>query len=137
MDAKAFLMQIEKLDAMIECKLIEREQWHDLAVNITAHMDGEKVQSSGAKSRMACAVEKCVDMESEIDRVVDQLKGKKRAVTDTIEQLDSPTFYKVLHMKYVQYKTLQEIAGIFDRNYEWAKTVHGRALSQVQRLLEE
>lgn len=136
-DAKAFLEQIEKLDMMIQNKLIEKQQWKDIALGITANMDGERVQSSGAKDKMASAVEKCVDMEAEIDRLVDKLIDAKQKVIQTIEQLYSPTEYNVLHMRYIQYKTLQEIADHYGRDYGWAKVTCKRARSHLQAILNK
>lgn len=137
MDAKVFLEQVEKLDAMIQNKLIEKQQWMDIALGITANMDGERVQSTGAKDKMASAVERCVDMEAEIDRLVDKLVEAKRDVIQTIEQLYSPTEYNVLHMRYIQYKTLQEIADHYGRDYGWAKVTCKRARGHVQVILNK
>ena len=109
----------------------------EIATSITAGTDGERVQSSGTKEKMADAVIKCVDMEAEIDRLVDKLIDTKKEVIQTIEQLDSPIEYNLLHMRYIQYKSLKEIADHYRRDYGWAKTTHGRALKSVQILLDK
>ena len=134
-EAQIFLEQVERLDVQIKNKLIEKQQWKDIALGITANMDGERVQSSGAKSKMADAIIKCVDMESEIDRLIDNLVDTKRDVLQTIEQLYSPTEYNVLHMRFIQYKTLQEIADHYGRDYEWAKLTCKRGCKHVQVIL--
>jgi DNA-directed RNA polymerase specialized sigma24 family protein len=136
-EAQIFLEQPEKLDIQIRNKLIEKKQWHDIALGITANMDGERVRSSGAKSKMADAINKCVDMEAEIDSLVDELIDTKKNVIQTIERLDSPTEYNILHMRYIQYLSLQEIADHYDREYGWVTTTHGRALKSVQKLLDD
>jgi DNA-directed RNA polymerase specialized sigma24 family protein len=135
-EAQIFLEQPEKLDIQIRNKLIEKKQWHDIALGITANMDGERVQSSGAKSKMADAINKCVDMEAEIDSLIDELIDTKKNVIQTIERLDSPTEYNILHMRYIQYLSLQEIADHYNRDYGWVTTTHGRALKSVQVLLD-
>lgn len=136
MDAKTFLSQVKKLDLQIKNKLIEKQQWKDIALGITANMDGERVQSSGAKDKMASAIEKCVDMEAEIDSLVDKLIDTKKEVVQTIERLDSPTEYDLLHKKYIQFMTFEEIAECYGREYTTITTAHGRALKNVQALLE-
>lgn len=136
MDAKTFLSQVKKLDLQIKNKLIEKQQWRDIALGITANMDGERVQSSGAKSKMADAIEKCVDMEAEIDGLVDKLIDVKKEVIQTIESLDSPYEYDLLHKKYIQFMTFEEIADCYNRDYTTITTAHGRALKNVQALLE-
>lgn len=136
-EAIDFLRQVKKLDLQITNKLIEQRQWHDIALGITANMDGERVQSSGAKDKMASAVERCVDMETEINRLVDNLIEAKKVVIQTIEQLYSPTEYNVLHMRYIQYKSLQEIADHYGKDYNWAKVTCKRATNHVQAILNK
>ena len=136
MEAKDFLRQVEKLDLQIKNKLIEQQQWRDIALGITASMEADRVQSSGARSKMADAVERCVDMEAEIDGLIDTLIDTKKEVIQTIERLDSATEYNVLHMRYIQGLDLQEIADHYGKEYGWATTTHGRALKGVQAILD-
>ena len=137
MDVKDFLRQPEKLDVRIKNKLIEQQQWRDLALGITANMDGERVQSSGTKTKMADAIDKCIDMETEIDRLIDELIDTKKKVIEAIEKLDSPVEYDVLHRRYIQYQSLQDVAAHYGYDYGWATTTHGRALRSLQKILEE
>lgn len=137
MDAKEYLRQVEKLDLRIKNKLIEQRQWRDIAMGITANMDGERVQSSGTKNKMGDAVERCVDMEAEISSLVDKLIDTKKEVVQTIERLYSPIEYDVLHKRFIQYKTLQEIADEYKKDYGWAKSTCKRAVRHVQALLDE
>ena len=134
-DAQVYLEQVEKLDAVIHNKLIEQNQWREIALGITANMDGERVQSSGAKSKMADAINRCVDMESEIDKLIDKLVNTKMRVIQTIERLNTVE-YSICHMRYIQFMSLQEIADYYDRDYGWVTTTHGRALKNVQRILD-
>ena len=136
MDAKEFLRQAEKVDLRLKNKLIEQQQWKDIALGITANMDGDRVQSSGTRSKLEDAVGRCVDMEAEIDSLVDILVDTKKEIIQTIEKLDSATEYNVLHMRYIQYIDLQGIADHYGKEYGWATTTHGRALKSVQAILE-
>lgn len=136
LDTKEFLNQPKKLDLLIKNKLIEKQQWRDLALGITANMEGERVQSSGSQQKMADAIVKCIDMEAEIDRLVDRFIDKKREVVQVIEQVESPIEYDLLHRHYIQYHTLQEVADHYGKEYGWATTTHGRALKSVQEIRE-
>ena len=136
-EAQKYLEQVEKIDTIIRNKLIEKRQWMDIALGITAETGGDRVQSSGTQSKMADAVARCVDMEAEIDSYVDRLVDIKQEVTQVIEKLDSPTEYNLLHLRYIQFKTLWQIAEDYDRDYGWVTTTHGRALAHVQEILDE
>lgn len=137
MEIRDWLNRVKKIDLQIKNKLIEKQQWKDVALGITANMDGERVQSSGSKSKMSDAIEKCIDMENEINMLIDKLIDTKREVIKTIEQLDSPTQYDVLHMIYIQGMTLQEVADSYGMSYDWAATTHGRALKNVTAIREK
>lgn len=135
--AQLFLGRVEMLDSIIENKLAEQRQWKELALSISMNMDGEKVKSSGSKSRMADAIVKCIDMEAEIDAAIDNLIDEKRKVIQTIEKLYSPMEYKILHLRYIQGFSLSLIAEKLNREYSWVTTTHGRALKNVQNILDK
>ena len=136
MKSKDYLKQLEKLDTMIQNKLIERAQWKAIALSVTTHSGGERVQSSGSQQKMADAVDRCVDMEQEIDILVDRLVDLKREITQIIEQLNTAE-YDVLHKLYIQGMTFDEVAQLKDKSKSWVTTVHGRALKNMDCLLKE
>lgn len=136
MKAKDFLMQISKLDKLIENKIIEKEQWKDIATSTTGSTEGDRVQASGSQQKMADAVCKIVEIEAEIDRYIDRLIDKKKDVVAVIEQL--PVIeYDVLHKLYIQNKKFQEVADDYNKSYSWVTTIHGRALVHVDTILKE
>jgi len=134
MNAKEFLRQITKLDKLIENKLAEIQQWKDIATNCTTNMSGERVESSHNPRSKEDAICKYMDLEAETQRDVDRLIKAKKDVISVIEQL-SATEYDILHKIYVQNFTLQDVASLYQRNYGWATTMHGRALKHVQIIL--
>ncbi len=137
-DAQAFLARVEKIDALVENKLIEQRQWKDLALSITATMGGERVQSSSkSTSKMEDAVVKCIMIEDEIAAAVERLIAEKKQVVRVIEALNSPTEYRILHMRYIQYISLTAIAEKLNKEYTWVTTTHGRAVKHVQELLSK
>jgi DNA-directed RNA polymerase specialized sigma subunit len=115
--------------------MYEREQWKSIATGITPNYGGERVQSSGSKQKMADAVSRYVDIEKEIDAAIDDLINRRNDVIAVIEQLDAVQ-YDILHKIYVQYLTLYEVADIYDRTYSNITTIHGKALKNVQEILE-
>lgn len=135
-EAQDYLKSIRKKDSIIRNKLIEREQLRDIALSITPQTSGERVQSSGSKQSMANAIDKCVDMDAEINRLIDELVDLKQKAGKMIEKLDMEK-YDVLHKTYFQFMSFDEIAAVKNRSKSWATTVHGRALEDVQRMLEE
>lgn len=136
MKAQEFLNQIKKLDKLIENKLAEVQRWKEIANNTTVNMSGERVQSTGSHDTIANAICTYVDLEAEIEKNIDELVATRQDIISVIEQLNA-TEYDILHKIYVQGFTLQEIASLYDRRYEWATTTKGRALKQVQIILNK
>lgn len=136
MDAKEFLRQIRKLDKLIENKLVEVQQWKEIATNVSPNLTGERVQSSGNPQKIADAIGRYIDLEREINQDIDKLVETKKDVISVIEQLNA-TEYDVLHKVYVQGFTFDEVAITCRHSRSWATTVHGRALKHVQTILDK
>lgn len=130
-EAQEFFEEYDTLVFMIKAKIEQRNMWAGISESITAQMGGERVQSSGDQQRMASAVVKYLDIDNEIkemykqikhiEKVIKKLKGNKR---------------KVIHMRYVQMLSFKEIGFLCHKNESWATTIHGRALQDVQRILD-
>ena len=156
--AKDYLRMIRKIDRLIENKLAEKEQWKAVAygsspgsntvmIKGVAH-EMDRVQSTGNQQKMADAVIKYVDIESEIDEYIDLLVDAKRDVISVLEQL-SATEYDLMHKMYVgmvvnergrsyqKYMTKKEVAAYYDMSESWAKNVHSSALKNVQRIINQ
>jgi len=133
--AKEYLRQLKMLDRLIENKLAEKEQWKAMATSTTQQLTADRVQTTGNPQKMADAVCKIIEIEAEIDAFVDKLIDTKRDVISTLERLN-PTEYDLLHKVYVQFFTFEEVADKKGKSYSWVTTVHGRALKNVQRILD-
>lgn len=134
MTAKEFLLQIKKLDKLIENKLVEIQQWKDIAANSTTNMTGEKVDTMPNPRRTEDAICKYLDLEAEAQKDFERFIKAKNDVISVIEQLNA-TEYDFLHKVYVQDFTLQDVAIKYDMSYSWATTTHGIALKHVQKIL--
>lgn len=136
MRAKDFLQSALKIDKMIENKLYERAQWVAIATSTTAKCDGERVQSSGNKQKMADAIEKYMEIEHEIDSYIDELVDQKNKIIKVIEQIPAAE-YDLLHKIYIQGKTLYDFAEENNKTYSSVTTLHGSALKKVQNILNK
>lgn len=136
MKAKEFLRQVKKLDKLIENKMIEIQQWKDVADNTTAVLTGERVKSSHNPQKIADAIGRYVDLERELQEDINNLILAKKRVLKVIEQLDALE-YDILHKLYVQHYTLWDVADKYNRTYSWVTTIHGQAVKKVQEILDK
>lgn len=135
MKAKEFLLQLDKLNKLIENKMIERQQWRSIAMGTGQGADGERVQSSGNPQKMADAIARYVDIEKEIDAAIEKFIAKRNHIISVIEQLPLME-YDFLHKVYVQGNTIEEAAAMFGKSYSWGTSKHGTALKAVQDILD-
>ena len=144
--AQEYLKQLKEIDGDIQNMLAEAERWRLIAYNTTASsqtvkINGieyamDRVQSSGSQQRMADAVCEYIDIEEDIKRELSILSDKYKEITNTIRMLPYDK-RNVLHKRYVQDLSFDEIALICDKSRSWVTSIHGRALQDVQAILDE
>ena len=133
MTAKEYLRQIAVLDAKINRRQKEVEELKTLATHITTTAEGDRVQSSGSKDRVADIVAKWVDLEAEIEELVDHLVEKKHRIIGEIHQLDDVRYIRVLEMRYVDCVTFEQIAVSMHLDIRWIYRLHGFALQEFAK----
>lgn len=133
MTAREYLEQIAVLDELIESKALRVGRLKDEAKRTSAKLDGERVQSSGSKQKMANTVVKYVYIE-EVE--LKALYEQREEVINTIKQLPYRE-YDVLFKFYVLGYQLNEIAKRYHRSYSWVQKSHANALKLLQKILDE
>ena len=135
--AQVYLEKIRKLDVQIECLEHEKLMLKDMALRVTPDMSGSGGSSGGNQDKLGSAVTRIIAKEEEIDRAVDELIGLKQAASALLARLDDPAHIKVLHGRYMQYKSFESIAAEMGYTYRNVCYLHGRALQAFGKALEE
>ena len=135
--AKNHLQQIRLCDTHINNKIAEVARLKELVTNITTALKEDVVSGSGSKDRLGDTVAKIVDLQDEINKAIDEYADKKRAVCEIIEALQNPEQIAVLHKRYVEDLTWEQIACDMNMSYRNVCYIHGRALQAVERLMDE
>lgn len=130
MTAKEYLQQVRRMDRLINNKIAELEQLRTLATSITAATDREAVQTSGVSDKVGNVVASIVDLQNEINALVDTYVDKRKEIIaqiDGIEKLQ-PLYYAILHGRYIQFQSLQQIADNEGYTAQYMRKTHGEAL---------
>lgn len=133
MKAKEYLKQIEKLDKCIDQKQIECDSLRLLAESNGSIQYGERVQTSPQGDTLEKKVVKYVQMEQEINDMIDRFVDLKHKIIDEIQGLSEVKHIDVLFKKYVQYKSLEQIAVEMNYSYDRIKHIHGYALQEFDK----
>ena len=136
-EAKKYLERIKWLDVLIDSKLEELEKLNSLVKRITPVMSAASGAGGGNQDRLGDTVAKIVDMRNEIDKATDVFIDMKREAIALLERIERPEYYQVLHKRYIQYKSLENIAVELNYSWRWVCKLHGRALQAFEKVLEE
>ena len=140
MTAKERLLDIKRLDTLIQNKTAEKKKWEAItmekATSITSSTEGERVQSSGSKQRMADTMDSGIDRVRRIEKRIKELYAEMDALIAIIDGLPEE-YSDILHKVYVQYMSLKEVAAIRHESYSTVATNHGRALKMVSEVLSK
>ena len=137
MKAKAYLKNIEKMNAKINSFNEELVYLNALATRTTSVLDGERVQSSGSKDRMADCTVKMAEMRNRIKEEIDRMIYYKEDAWKLLEQCE-PECITLISKKYFRFKSWEEIAVDMNFTYQYVSgKLHQKALAQVQKALDE
>ena len=137
MTAKEYLSQARHLDARNNTKLQQISQLNELATNVTSAMTGMPHNPSPEPSRMASAVEKIVDLQSEINSDIDQLVDLKRSIAALIRSVPNPDQQTVLEKRYLCFQSWEQIAIDMSYSLHYLYKVHTAALDFCGQAMKE
>lgn len=136
--AQIYLERIRSIDYQIEGLLVEKESLEDTLLRVTPTMSAVSGSSGGGnQDKLGSTVARIVDMEARIDRAVDDLINLKNEASTLLARLEVPEHYRVLHERYIQYKSFEQIAAGMNYSYRNVHYKHGRALQAFGKVLEE
>lgn len=140
--AKQYLNQIKRLDNLINTKQHELETLKSMLTNITVPLQQDRVQSNGAGDTIGNTVAKIVDLQNEINEQIDRFVDSRAKIVKQIDMIQNPDFHKLLYLRYLQYKTWNQIAEELSHkddpfSLQWVHTMHGRALQEFQKIIEK
>ena len=136
MRARGYLGKLNKLERLIANKQAEVERWESVALDCSVHMDGERVQSSGSKQRMANAVDTYVDLREELNEAIYNAELERQAIISTIELLPVNQYDVLFHI-YVRGLQIKQVEMDMNRSHTWVCTTHRKALVNLQKILDE
>ena len=136
MNVRDYLDQLEVIEERIQSIQFDILQLKERALIVTPSYSGDRVQSSGDLQRTASVIDKWVDKEQEMNAEIDRLIDKRLEISGMIRRLKEPNEIGVLQKLYIEKKSYEEIADIYNRSVSWAKSIHGWALLNLQKELD-
>lgn len=135
MTAKEYMEQARYLDMQINSKIEQVKTLNELATKVTTVYSDMPHSPNRNTGRMEETVAKIIDLESEIDRDIDALVDLKREIMRVVNSVESAEYRTILEMRYLQFKKWEQIALLMSTDLRWVYRMHGKALKEVQQII--
>lgn len=130
MKAKDYLLQVSVLNVKIDQKQMQYEELLQTATSTGAiRYDKERVQTSLSGDSTSSIVCKYIDLQKEINADIDHYVDVKNRIINEIHALSDIKFIKLLYMRYIEEKRLEQIAVELNYSYQYVRELHGYALN--------
>lgn len=131
MTVKEYLSQAYRLDKRIDSKIEQLKSLNLLATKCTTTLSDMPKSQSISNSRLEDTVVKIVDLQEEINRDIDSLVDLKRDIVRTIKSVQNPEYQIILELRYLCFKTWEEIAVQMNCSIDNVFKIRKNALKSV------
>lgn len=132
MTVKEYLTKAYRLDQRINSKIEQVASLNDLATKATNTISDMPKNSSHSTSTMADIIVKIVDLQAEINNDIDCLIELKRDIVKAIKVLDNIEHQTLLELRYLCFKTWEQIAVDMGYNLRHVYRIHDAAVSSLK-----
>ena len=138
MKTKKYLGQIERYNRMIEFKTNELKTLREMALVIkSSGSDDMKIQSGSPKNKLEESCIEIADAEQELKALISRFLNAKKKIISEIEQLDNTNEYTVLIMRYVECRSMRDIAESLNYSVKNIERIHTNAIENFTLMYRE
>ena len=131
MNAKEYLSQVMYIDQRINSKLEQVMTLREAATKATATLTDMPRSDSPNLRSMEDTIVKIIDLENEINQDIDQLVDLKAEARRLINQVKEPDQQLVLELRYLCYRSGNEIMLELGCSEPTVYRLHGEALKKI------
>ena len=132
MIVKDYLSQAYRIDQRINSKIEQVSSLHDLATKATQTLSDMPGSATRNTHRMEDVIIKIIDLENEINTEIDRLVDIKREIMCLINGVPNPEEQTLLELRYLCFKTWEQIAVDMGYSVENIYRMHRKALKNLE-----
>lgn len=139
MKAKEYLQQLRKLDTVIQQKKTELANLRETLTSVSSpkiseeKVSGDNLGGAGFEDTIANIDE----LEQEITWELGKFVALKHKIINEIHTLDNGVYIQLLYKRYIEFKSLEQIAVEVNYSYSHIKKMHGWALLQFGNSIKD
>ena len=128
MNAKEYLSRAIQIEREVKSQLEYLSVLRTLVTKATAAVSDMPVSPTRNTCKMEDAIMKIIEQEELIDAEIDRLVDCKKAMHLSIERVENPEYRQVLRMRYLAFKSWNEVAAVMHYNVRHVYRIHKEAL---------
>ena len=134
LSAKDYLSQAYKIDQRINSKIEQVQSLRALAEKAASTLSHTPASGTRNVHRMENIIAKMVDLETEINADLNGLIDLKREIVTVIKCVECLELRTLLEMRYLSFRTWEQIAVELHFDLRHVYRVHGKALSEIDSI---
>lgn len=135
--ARSYMEGVGSLKRRIEAKEECARRYWDMAMQSTGRTEAVRCGGTEAHSKVACNMDRYIDISREIERDAEKLKNKIKAISEMIEEAGTEERRELLELRYICGYTWEQIARRMHFAESQSYKVHRHALEDVQRQMDQ
>lgn len=135
--AKEYLSQAYRIDQRINSKIEQVSSLHTLATKATSTLSDAPPSGSRNYHRMEDIIAKIIDLEADINADIDNLVDLKRKIVELIKSVSDPEYQTILELRYLCFKTWEQIAVNMCYSIHHLYKMHNAALDVCAELMDQ
>ena len=136
MTAKEFLSEYQNCERRIIAKIEKISEYKEMAKSISIRFK-EKVQTTKQANGTEKIICMYMDMQLNLYKDVADLKSRLEKITKTINKIQDNTQKEVLERKYINLDSFSKIAEKMFISERQIFRIHGKALENIQKIIDK
>lgn len=134
MTKKEYLAQAYRIDQRINSKLEQIVSLRELATKATSTLSDTPPSGTRNVHSMEGIIVKMVELENEINADIDVLIDLKKEIMSCIKSINNPEQQTLLELRYLCFKTWEQIAVDMGYSLQHIFRIHDKALKEINAL---
>ena len=135
MTTKAYLGQARFLDMRIKSKIQQIDSLRELATSCTAVFSDMPRNPNHGSSKVERCVLKIIEVQEGLKDDINELVELKKDIMHLVKRVQNPEYQTVLELRYLCFKTWEQIAVDMNYSIHHLYKLHNAALDVCDRLL--
>lgn len=132
MTAKEYLQQVKLADIKMLQRVNQLKEVRQ-SISYISGIDYSKDRVQSSPHAGNTQIEKLVDLEAEVNKLIDETVAAKHKIITEIQMLDNADYVQLLYKRYIEYKPFETIASEMFLSYYRTCHLHGEALQSFQQ----